>query len=67
MRKHGSDYLEGARAGMIICSMIFDYHCVKNGDIDPYVATGIVAMGVVEGAKNKPGAAKEERGIRATC
>ena len=54
MQKHGLDYLEDARAGMIICSMVFNYHCVKNKDIDPYVATGIVAMGVVEGAKTSP-------------
>lgn len=54
MKKHGLDYLEGARAGMVICSMVFNYHCVNNKDIDPYVATGIVAMGVVEGAKTSP-------------
>jgi hypothetical protein len=54
MRKHGLDYLEGARAGMIVCSMVFNYHCMKVKDIDPYVATGIVAMGVIEGAKTAP-------------
>jgi len=54
MKKHGLDYLEGARAGMIVCSMVFNYHCVSNKDIDPYMATGIVAMGVVEGAKTSP-------------
>lgn len=54
MKKHGLDYLEGARAGMVVCSMIFQYHCVRSKDIDPYVATGIVAMGVVEGAKTAP-------------
>ena len=54
MKKHGLDYLESARAGMIICSMFFNYHCIKNKDIDPYVATGIVGMGVVEGAKTSP-------------
>ena len=54
MKKHGLDYLEGARAGMIICSMFFNYHCIKNKDIDPYVATGIVGMGVVEAAKTSP-------------
>ncbi len=54
MQKHGLDYLESARAGMIVCSMVFQYHCIKNKDIDPYVATGIVAMGVVEGAKTSP-------------
>ena len=54
MKKHGLDYLEGARAGMIVCSMVFQYHCTKIKDIDPYVATGIIAMGIVEGAKTAP-------------
>ncbi len=54
MKKHGLDYLESAQAGMVVCSMLFNYHCIKNKDIDPYVATGIVAMGVVEGAKTSP-------------
>ena len=54
MKKHGLDYLEGARAGMILSSIVFNYHCIANQDIDPYVATGIVAMGVVEGAKTSP-------------
>jgi hypothetical protein len=54
MKKHGLDDLESARAGMVVCSMFFNYHCMKNKDIDPYVATGIVAMGVVEGAKTSP-------------
>ena len=54
MKKHGLDYLESARAGMVVCSMLFNYHCIKNKDIDPYVATGIVAMGVVESAKTGP-------------
>jgi len=54
MKKHGLDHLDGARAGMIVCSMVFNYHCLKVKDIDPYVATGIVAMSVVEGAKTAP-------------
>lgn len=54
MQKHGLDHMEGARAGMVICSIIFQYHCVRSKDIDPYVATGIVAMGVIEGAKTAP-------------
>ncbi|MGD8406558.1 MAG: hypothetical protein PVJ21_23075 [Anaerolineales bacterium] len=60
MEKHGLDYLESAQAGMIICSMFFNYHCIKNKDIDPYVATGIVAKGVVEGAKTSPVPMKSE-------
>ena len=54
MKKHGLDYLEGARAGMIVCSIMFQYHAMQAKDIDPFVATGIVAMGVVEGAKTAP-------------
>lgn len=54
MKKHGLDYLDGARAGMIVCSMVFQYHCMKVKDIDPYVGAGIIAMGVVEGAKTAP-------------
>lgn len=54
MKKHGLDYLQGARAGMVVSSIVFEYHCKKVKDIDPFVATGIVAMGVVEGAKTAP-------------
>jgi len=54
MNKHGLDYLNGARAGMIVCSIFFEYHSRKVRDIDPFVASGIVAMGVVEGAKTSP-------------
>jgi hypothetical protein len=54
MKKHGLDYLNGARAGMVVCSITFQYHCMKVKDIDPYVATGIIAMGIVEGAKTAP-------------
>ncbi len=60
MKKHGLDYLEGARAGMIVCSITFQYHCMKVKDIDPYVATGIIAMGIVEGAKTSPAPLKSE-------
>ena len=54
MKKHGLDYLNAARAGMVFCSTVFNYHCSVARDIDRYVATGIVAMGVVEGAKTAP-------------
>lgn len=58
MKKHGLDYLTGARAGMVVCSIVFEYQCKKAKDIDPFVAAGIVAMGVVEGAKTAPPALK---------
>jgi hypothetical protein len=54
MKKHELDYLDSARAGMIVSSIIFQYHCINGKDIDPYVATGIVASGIVEGAKIAP-------------
>ena len=54
MKEHGLDYLNAARAGMIISSIVFQYHCVNSKDIDPYVAAGIVGMGIVEGAKTAP-------------
>jgi hypothetical protein len=54
MKKHGLDYFNGAHAGMIVCSIIFEYHCKRVKDIDPHVAAGIVAMGIVEGAKTAP-------------
>lgn len=54
MKRHGLDYLDGARAGMMVCSIVFNYHCTVARDIDPSVATGIVAMGIVEGAKTAP-------------
>lgn len=54
MKKHGLDYLNGAWAGMVVTSIVFEYHCKKARDIDPFVATGIVAMGVIEGAKTAP-------------
>jgi hypothetical protein len=54
MKKYGLDYLNAARAGMIVSSIVFQVHCVKKKDIDPYVAAGIVAMGIVEGAKTAP-------------
>ena len=50
MKKHGLDYLNGARSGMVVCSIIFQYHCTVAKNIDPYVGTGIVAMGIVEGS-----------------
>jgi hypothetical protein len=54
MKKHGLDYLNGAYAGMIVTSIIFEYHTKRVKDVDPHVAAGIVAMGIVEGAKTAP-------------
>ena len=54
MQRHGLDTLNGARAGMIVCAMVFRHACTVAKDIDPDVAAGIVAMGIVEGAKTAP-------------
>ena len=54
MKKHGLDHLNAARAGMMVAAIAFQYHCVRAKDIDPRIGTGIVAMGVVEGAKTAP-------------
>jgi hypothetical protein len=54
MQRHGLDTLNAARAGMVVCAIIFKHHCSVARDIDPYVAAGIVAMGIVEGAKTAP-------------
>lgn len=54
MKKHGLDYLDGARAGMIVCSIVFQYHYTRARDIDPNIAAGIVSMGIVAGAKTVP-------------
>lgn len=54
MKKHGLDYLNAARTGMVVASIAFQYHYVRAKDIDPFIGAGIVAMGVVEGAKTAP-------------
>ena len=53
MKKHGFDYLDGARAGIVICSMLLQYYSTAKL-IDPYVAAGVVAQGILEGAKTVP-------------
>ena len=54
MKKHNLDYLDGARAGIIACAMLFNYHCVKRQDLDPRLGAGIISMGIVTGAKTAP-------------
>ena len=54
MKRHGLDDLNAARAGMVVASIVFEYHTKVAKDIDLRIATGIVAMGVVEGAKTAP-------------
>jgi hypothetical protein len=54
MKKHGLDYLDGARAGMIVCSIVFQHHCTRARDMDLNVGGGIISMGIVAGAKTVP-------------
>lgn len=54
MKKHGLDYLNAARAGMVVSSIVFQFHLTQAKDIDPYVGAGVIAMGIVEGAKTAP-------------
>lgn len=54
MKKHGLDYLNAARAGMVVSSIVFQHHCASAKDIDPRIGAGIIAMGIVEGAKTAP-------------
>ena len=60
MKRHNLDYLDGARAGIIVCSMLFNYHCVKRQDLDPRLGAGIISMGIVTGAKTVPAPLKAE-------
>jgi hypothetical protein len=54
MSRHGLDDLNAARAGMLGCAIFLNHYYKTAREIDPYVGTGIVAMGVVEGAKTAP-------------
>lgn len=53
MKKYGFDYLDGARAGIILCSIfIQQYHEAKI--IDAVAGAGIVTQGILEAAKTVP-------------
>jgi hypothetical protein len=53
MKKHGFDFLDGARVGIILCSILIQqYRGAKI--IDPYAAAGIVAEKILEAAKTVP-------------
>lgn len=54
MRTHGLDYMDGARAGIIACSILFQYYCVQEKDIQPPLGAGIISRGLVTGAKTVP-------------
>ena len=54
MKKHGFNDLDAARAGVVLCSVLFQLHSTTSKEIDPYVAAGIVAQGIIEAAKTVP-------------
>ena len=54
MKKHGFNYLDSARAGVVLCSLLSQYHSTNLKEIDLYVAAGIVAQGILEAAKTAP-------------
>ena len=54
MKKHGFDYLDGARAGIILCSIFFQQYCIVSKIMDPNVAAGMVAQGIKEAAETIP-------------
>lgn len=54
MKKHGFDGLESARAGVVLCSVLFQHHCQTVKDIEPNVAAGLIAEGILEAAKTAP-------------
>src|SRR5688572_26951441 len=54
MKKHGFNNLDAARAGVVFCSVLFQYHSTTLKEIDAYVAAGIVAQRIIEAAKTVP-------------
>ncbi|MDQ3006714.1 MAG: hypothetical protein M3R47_15200 [Chloroflexota bacterium] len=54
MKKYGFNYPDAARAGVVLCSILFQYHSTTLKEIDPYVAAGLVAQGIIEAAKTVP-------------
>ena len=57
MKKHGFGYLDGARVGIMLCSLLIEqYHAARLIDLEP--AAGIVAAKILEAAKTVPPALK---------
>jgi hypothetical protein len=57
MKKHGFGYLDGARVGILLCSILIEqYQTARIIDLEP--ATGIVAAKILEAAKTVPAALK---------
>ncbi|HET9907076.1 MAG TPA: hypothetical protein VFQ23_10560 [Anaerolineales bacterium] len=60
MRKHGFNYADAARAGVVLCSLLSQLHSTNLKEIDLSVAAGIVAQGILEAAKTVPPPLKTE-------
>ena len=57
MKKHGFGYLDGARVGIILCSILIQqFHATRIIELEP--AAGIVAEKILEAAKTIPPALK---------
>lgn len=57
MKRHGFGYLDGARVGIVLCSILIQqYHAARVIDLEP--AAGIVAEKILEAAKTVPPALK---------
>jgi hypothetical protein len=54
MKRHRFNGLDAARAGVVLCSVLFQLHSTTTKEIDPYVAAGVVAQGIIEAAKTVP-------------
>ena len=54
MKKHGFEYADAARAGIVLCSVLVQYHSTTLKEIDMYAAAGMVAQGIIEAAKTVP-------------
>ena len=52
MRKYNFDDLEGARVGIILCSILIQQYS-RDGIIDPDAATGVAAQGIFEAARHR--------------
>ena len=54
MKRQGFYSMDAARAGVVLCSVLFQLHSTKLKELDPYAAAGIVAQGIIEAAKTVP-------------
>lgn len=53
MKKHGFGYLDGARAGIVLCSLLIQQYCAA-GMIQAEPAAGVVAEKILQAAKTTP-------------